>query len=121
MRIQVELTDEDFQRLWLEAHKLGFMRVEPKKAWTVNEKKEAVRFAIARLANLTPDNLREDISERAFSIALRESDRELRRTRDYAQADAVLWATYERALAELLKPYHPSMRGVNRRCSEDFS
>jgi hypothetical protein len=60
MKLQIELTDKDFEFLWQHASSLGYRRVEPKKRWSLREKKEAVRFAIARMADLTPRNLREE-------------------------------------------------------------
>jgi hypothetical protein len=48
MKLMIELTDLEFDQLWNRAA-IYFLRENPRKAWTLNEKKEAVRYYIKSL------------------------------------------------------------------------
>ena len=49
VRLDLDLTDAQVNDLMRTAIMVGFARVEPKKAWRVSEKKEAIRLAIETL------------------------------------------------------------------------
>lgn len=49
MRLQIEVHENDVVRITTWAIKRGFQRVEPRKAWSEKEHKEAVRFLIDKL------------------------------------------------------------------------
>lgn len=52
VRVDIELSDTDLDCLVGDAIRFGFMRVEPRKAWSAVEKKEAARSAIADIVAL---------------------------------------------------------------------
>jgi hypothetical protein len=49
MRIQVEVTNAELDRLVGYAIIHGFVRVEPRKRWTDRERREAARYAMEKL------------------------------------------------------------------------
>jgi hypothetical protein len=50
IRVTLSLTDEELFAFTGLAYSHGYRRAEPRKAWSVAEKKEAARHAIAALA-----------------------------------------------------------------------
>ena len=42
-RIQLDLSDKQFHDLWLEASRKGFLREDPRKAWSEREKRECIK------------------------------------------------------------------------------
>jgi hypothetical protein len=50
MKVMVELTNVEVQKLVLSAIIRGYMRVAPRSSWKIKEQKEAIRYVIKSLA-----------------------------------------------------------------------
>lgn len=50
MKILIDIEDGDFDELWNLACRNGYLRTEPTKRWTQDEKKNAVRWFLIRRA-----------------------------------------------------------------------
>jgi hypothetical protein len=46
---QITINEREFNALFNAAIKSGFLREDPKKSWTVAERRSAIRWALARL------------------------------------------------------------------------
>ena len=53
MKLQIEISDEQAQRLVDYAISCGFLREEPRKAWNRKEYKEAIRYAMEKMVYMT--------------------------------------------------------------------
>lgn len=46
MKIQIQIDEDELDELVLYASARGFVRIDPRKAWTLEERKQAARYAI---------------------------------------------------------------------------
>jgi hypothetical protein len=49
LRVDIEIDDNDVQKFIQLAYRSGWLREDPRRAWSVTEHKEAVRYGIEHL------------------------------------------------------------------------
>lgn len=47
MKILIQIDESELDVLYRESHKLGYLRTDPRKPWTLPERKLAARYVIA--------------------------------------------------------------------------